>query len=352
MLSKLDEKAWDLLLPRIKEGKCTPFLGAGACVGTLPLAADIARVWAQKYAYPFPDTGNLARVAQYLAVLYDPMFPKEAILRQFFEDAVPPDFTDPIKPELHFVLADLPLPIYMTTNYDDFMLQALQKRKKSPARELCCWNKLLEERKKRSSIFDSNPHFEPTPEQPLIFHLHGHDGVPESLVLTEDDYLDFLVNTSRKLKLLPHQISRALSGSSLLFIGYSLEDWTFRVLFRGLVSSTEPSLRRISVTVQLQPPELVGEVHLRGGDKITGKIGEETEECITVESPVIGVVSLDKKFVERVAAKEENAKEIREKQQEFLRKYFDDKDIRVYWGTAQEFAAELKERWEKYSHGI
>lgn len=347
MPNKLEEKDWDLLLHRIKDGKCTPFLGAGACFGTLPLAADIARVWAQQYHYPLPDTGNLARVAQYLAVQYDPMFPKEEILRQFFEDPAPPDFTNPEKPEPHFVLADLPLPIYMTTNYDDFMVQALQKRKKKPTRELCCWNKLLEKNEKQSSIFASNPDFEPTPTQPLIFHLHGHDGVPESLVLTEDDYLDFLVNTSRNLALLPHQIARALSGSSLLFIGYSLEDWTFRVLFRGLVSSTEPSLRRISLTVQLQPPELVGEVHLKTGDKITGKIGEEAEGRITVESPAIGIVSLDKKFVERIVAKEDNAKEIREKQQEYLSKYFNDKDIRVYWGTAQEFAADLRERWEK-----
>lgn len=343
---KLTETDWGLLLRRIKDGKCTPFLGAGACVGTLPLGSDIARAWAQQHNYPLQDPGNLARVAQYLAVQYDPMFPKEEILQQFFKDAAPPDFMQP--DETHRVLADLPLPIYMTTNYDNFMVQALQERKKNPTRELCCWNNLLKE---QPSIFSCNPSFEPTPAQPLVFHLHGHDGVPESLVLTEDDYLDFLVNTSRNLELLPHQIQRALSGSSLMFIGYSLEDWTFRVLFRGLVTATEPALRRISLTVQLQPPKLMGEVHLTTGDKIIGEIGEERDGHITIESPAVGVVSIDKKFVERVVAREDNGEEEREKQQDYLNKYFDAKDIRVYWGTAQQFAAELRERWEKYSHG-
>ena len=36
-----------------------------------------------------------------------------------------PDFRAPSEP--HAVLADLPLPIYMTTNYDDFMVKALGK---------------------------------------------------------------------------------------------------------------------------------------------------------------------------------------------------------------------------------
>ena len=39
---------WDLLLRRIKSGKCTPFLGAGSCVDVLPLSSEIAAVWAEK----------------------------------------------------------------------------------------------------------------------------------------------------------------------------------------------------------------------------------------------------------------------------------------------------------------
>jgi hypothetical protein len=294
MPNTLEERDWRLLLRRIKAGKCTPFLGAGACLGALPLGGDIAQEWAQDHHYPLEDCSDLARVAQFLAVQYDPMFPKEEILEQWFKKVAPPDFTEADEP--HSVLADLPLPIYMTTNYDDFMVQALKKRNKDPKRELCCWNELV---KGQQSIFASEPDFEPTPANPVVFHLHGHNEVPESLVLTEDDYLDFLVNISRDQALLPPQIRIAMAGTSLLFIGYSLTDWDFRVLFRGLVTSTELSLRRISVTVQLPP--------------VPSDAPESTRQRV----------------------------------QKYLDKYFNRIDVRVYWGTAREFAADLRQRCQK-----
>jgi hypothetical protein len=288
MPNSLEERDWTLLLRRIKAGKCTPFLGAGACAGILPFGYDIAEQWAEKYDYPLEDCRDLARVAQFLAVQYDPMFPKEEILDQFFKNVAPPDFTEPDEP--HGVLADLPLQVYMTTNYDDFMVQALKSQNKDPKRELCQWNELV---KGQPSIFESELGFRPTPANPVVFHLHGHNEMPESLVLTEDDYLDFLVNISRERDLLPPRIQEALTGASLLFIGYSLADWSFRVLFRGLITSTEPSLRRISVIVQLPPPST--------------------------------------------------------RAQEYLYKYFNRIDVRVYWGTGRDFVAELQRRWRRFS---
>ncbi len=294
MPGTLEKRDWDILMGRIKDGKCTPFLGAGACFGALPLGSDVAREWAQEHGYPLGDSHDLARVAQFLAVRYDPMFPKEELLRRF-KNAAPPDFKETDEP--HGVLADLPLPVYMTTNYDEFMTQALKSRNKDPKRELCRWNKYV---KAQPSIFDRESNFEPTPANPVVFHLHGHNEVPESLVLTHDDYLDFLVNISRDQALLPPRIQRAMAGASLLFMGYSLEDWSFRVLFRGLVTSTESSLRRISVAVQRSP-----------------EAPESTQE----------------------------------QTQKYLDEYFNTMDMRVFWGTAREFSAELRRRWSEFSHG-
>lgn len=289
MANTLQDRDWKLLLRRIKGGKCTPFLGAGACFGVLPLGSDIAQRWTQEYQYPLEDSTDLARVAQFLAVQYDPMFPKEEILETFFENVTQPDFNEPDEP--HSFLACLPLPVYMTTNYDDFMVQALKEQGKNPKQELCQWNQLL---KDQPSIFDTG--FTPSVENPVVFHLHGHKGVPESLVLTEDDYLDFLVSISRDPAMLPPRIQEALAGTSLMFIGYRLADWSFRVLFRGLVTATESSLRRISVTVQLPPvsPNAPGSAHQRV--------------------------------------------------QKYLDEYFSRIDMRVYWGTAREFIAELRHR--------
>ena len=111
------------------------------------------------------------------------------------------------------MLADLPLPVYMTTNYDDFMVQALKRCYRDPRRELCRWNESLDG---EESVFDTD--FTPTPANPVVYHLHGHT-IPESLVLTEDDYLSFLANIARNPKLLPVPIQRALDRSTCLFIG-------------------------------------------------------------------------------------------------------------------------------------
>ena len=301
----LAEEHWESLLPRIRDGKCTPFLGAGINQGILPGGSDIARKLAGKFHYPLRDSYDLARVTQFLAVTRDPMFPKDRILELLAEElekwqktiALPDFFKAPDEPL--GVLADLPLPIYMTTNYDYLMIKALETRQKKPRRELCRWNKYVKDTlKDKPSAFDSVAGFEPTPATPVVFHLHGHDEVPESLVLTEGDYLDFLVNISRQQDLLPPRIHEALSGSSLLFIGYRLADWDFRVLFQGMVSSMEGCLRRISVAVQLPA---------------------------------------------------ENSKEKHQEAQEYLNKYFGNMKVYVYWGTAKEFAVELRDRWEKFA---
>ena len=289
MPDKLTDRDWSILLRRIKAGKCTPFLGAGACYGVLPLGSKIAQELAVEYEYPMSDCEDLAKVAQFVAVETDGLTPKEVVLEKHFNNPTPPDFKAIDEP--HGVLAALPLSVYITTNYDNFMQKALEYHKKRPKRELCKWNSQLED---HLSVFETNPEYEPKPAEPLVFHLHGSNERADSLVLTEDDYVDYLVNLSRDDKLLPHQIQRALTGSSLLFIGYRLADITFKTIYRGLVHATEKSLRRLSITVQL---------------------GESA-------SPA---------------------------EQKYLENYFSKDDMRVYWGSAREFCGELKERWEEFS---
>ena len=75
------------------------------------------------------------------------------------------------------------------------------------------------------------------------------------MVLTEDDYLAFLVeiSTDNSERMLPSAIRNALASTSLLFVGYSLSDWDFRVLFRGLMGSLGRTLGMTSIAVQLDP---------------------------------------------------------------------------------------------------
>ena len=171
------------------------------------------------------------------------------------------------------------------------MVQALKSRGKEPIQEICRWNKGIMQSKRKSLDFD------PTPEKPLVYHLHGFYEEPGPLVLTEYDYLDFLAAISKNQKLLPPRIQEAFTDSSLLFLGYRIADWDFHVLFRILAGYLEISTRRKHLSVQLVP----------------------------------GDISMAQK----------------EKAQEYLDRYFDVLDIKVNWQDIHEFAAALRTRWEQ-----
>jgi|SRR5271157_896426 len=282
MANTISKKDWDILVSRVESQECTPFLGAGASAEVLPVGAQLSRDLAEKYHYPFSDVEDLVRVSQFIAVYYDQMYPKDQVLRRFSQ-VKPPDFRGPDEP--HAFFARLQLPVYMTTNYDDFLTQALKRSHRDPHQETCRWNSLL---KGRPSLFDPPSGYVPTPANPLVYHLHGY-GSSESLVLTEDDYLEFLENLSKEPDLLPEPVKEALKKPSLLFVGYRVTDWNLRVLLRLL----RPSLQTLSVVV-LKPPDPDGP---------------------------------DQKRV-----------------QDYLERYYGSMHMRVYWGTARKFCAEFQKR--------
>jgi hypothetical protein len=282
--SQFTEGEWATLVHRISEGRCTPFLGAGVAYGLLPLGAKVAQTLAKEFGYPFPETaGDLIPVSQYVALKHDPMFVKERLAETFSKARLPERVAGQSEP--HRMLAKLPLPLYVTTNYDDLMYQALAERRKKPERDLCRWSEAITGAP--PSAFDParHPPYVPHPATPLVFHLHGHTGAVESLVVTEDDYLEFLFNlTERKNELLPAPVSRALAGTALLFIGYRVADWNFRVIMRGLA-------RAGYTNIAVMPPP-----------------GDEKQK---------------------------------DRAQEYLTRYYRQLDIRMYWGTAAEFLREL-----------
>jgi hypothetical protein len=153
-----------------------------------------------------------------------------------------------------------------------------------------------------------------------VFHLHGHHSEPASLILTEDDYVDYLVKfaterqPAKETSLLPPYIYEILAERPLLFIGYSLQDWTFRVLFRTLLRNTPKGRRRRHVSVQLPPLRRSPAPALAPGlaavaERPDGEVGAGTVD---------------------VAA------------QQYLTDYFEDQDIMVFWESAAAFARKLQ----------
>lgn len=290
----MDEADWTRLVRQLRDGHCTPFLGAGACAGTLPVGGDLSEQWADEYAYPFGDRRELPRVMQWAATtMADTVFIREQVTGAL-AGIGPPDFSDPAEP--HRLLASLPLPLYLTTNYDDFMLRALERAGKRPRRAICPW--YLGSRSD-PEVFEVEP-AERT-AQPVVYHLHGSFDDPKSLVLTEDDYLEFLIGlamdrAAARQQVIPAYVLEALSTKPLLFIGYSLRDWTFQVLFRGVLRAISPVQHRRHVSVQLAP------------------------------------------LPASVASAE------RTRTQDYLARHLNNLNVSVYWGTAHEFCRELRRR--------
>jgi hypothetical protein len=296
---RLTETDWETLLTRIKNGACTPFLGAAVNFSILPLGEEIAHKWADATDYPLDSRSDLAKVSQFVAINTDPTRPKELMLQTLDKSLKPFDFNDADEP-LN-VMARLPISIYLTTNYDDLLTQAINHHGRAVGRkaavEICKWNSKL---KLKSTLFGRGSKFAPSVQTPLVYHLHGHRDDVDSFVLTEDDYLDFLVNMSRADNFLPPRIQEAITGSSVIFVGYSLADINFRVLFRGLLGNIERALGRLSVAVQL--PYDDGHPNKK-----------KAEEYVT-------------QYFGKITAE----------------------GVRVYWGTAKDFARELWQGWREF----
>jgi hypothetical protein len=290
------DREWNRLVDQINRGDCTPFLGAGACAGTLPSGNDLSEVWADRYDYPFENRRDLAEVMQYAGVIeMDPVTVKQHV-SDYLLGLGAPDFADLSEP--HALLAHFPIDVYLTTNYDDFMTQALQYAGRSPRAAVCPWYRGADD----SVATRISRDYQPQADTPLVYHLHGSFKDPSSLVLTERDYSEFLVRlfAERGLnqrRVIPTQVLQALTMRPLLFIGYSLRDSSFRTLFHGLVRSVAGVQQRRHVSVLLPPSEELGV-------------------------------------------------EARDRATDYLNRYFDDLNISVYWGSVREFCAELSHRLE------
>jgi hypothetical protein len=351
---------WAELCRRIRQGRVIPVVSAalrydsiftqlldqpiasaceddpGTARGSLSAERLLSQVWAEKIGYPLPDTMELPRVAQfnrsrsrdeeqakvdYLTFLKESLLAyadnvgvDQDLLDELYDRSGEATFSDLVQ-ELEFpqlpaeatdplaILARLPLPIYVTTSYHDFLEHALIAENRQPVTQVCFWS---------GSGFSLAPEHEldrnynPTIERPLVYHLNGHEIYPTSLVLSEDDYLDFLVKVTQDVEversIVPVNLRSALSVSSLILLGYRLMDWDFRVLFRGLINNRQNASRGFSFILQLTP-----------------------ENQFNIE----------------------NVGEARK----YLETYFQPKQFNVAWGNTEAFMDRLWAEWNKWRQG-
>jgi hypothetical protein len=188
------------------------------------------------------------------------------------------------------------------------MERALKEEGKDPRTQLCLWNfgpdvLTKEEHRPLTEYIKTEDAF----KTPIVLHLFGLADYPQSMVLTEDDHMEFLVSLHRESAVhgadgvIPTYLEAALMDSSLLLLGYRLHDWDFRVLFRGLldVDPRTAEMRETGVAIQLDPKEQVGILDIKEASS-------------------------------------------------YLNKYFGKANIRVQWGKRDKFIARLSEEWANW----
>jgi hypothetical protein len=274
-----DEAGKDKILqsisPWINRGRVVPIIGPDINRGQLLSNEEVTDIWVRdkeyiKYNYPSNDRNDLPRVARFVEVISG--FPKQAHMdyvellkndllerekiqeRTRLDKAELPEVIARIserhfdidKDNPHRILADLPISTYLTINPDNFMAQALKYVERNCREEVCFWQDRNEETDEYQMLRGED-------EEPLVFYLYGSAQVPESLVLTEDDHLDFLRAVSKDKWRIPMHIRRALTESILLFLGFNVRDLNFRVLLKGVVETLkENNLSRI-IVLQIEP---------------------------------------------------------------------------------------------------
>ena len=282
---------WPALVNDINQGECLPLLGPGMTDVLLGPRQQLARELADRHRFPLAPyfREDLPQMAQFLAIDQAANFPiaevrdylvvkLSARLCELCDQAgqpvperfvdIPPnrrtnevldDLINEVWEHLHADLADpfavlarLRVKAYVTAQSMSLLTTALRAEGRTPRVELARWN-----RRCPRSIFDRMPDYEPSVEEPLVFHIFGSLQHPGSVVLREDQYFEFLRTTGRDPDAIPAYVRSAFADNALLFLGFRMEDWDFRVLFHSIMSQEggDRLEQHSHVAAQIDPEE-------------------------------------------------------------------------------------------------
>jgi hypothetical protein len=154
-------------------------------------------------------------------------------------------------------LADMDFPLIISTNYDRLFEAALEKAGKTPRADLTSIYSPYSTKKTvdvRTLPGKGDP--------PFIVKIHGDVTIPESIVITDEDYIQFVMRMGDKEQF--HPIPKVFRTHFLewptLFIGYSLKDYNLRLLFRTLRWQKDEAVFPATYSVDFKPDPLIFDV--------------------------------------------------------------------------------------------
>ncbi len=306
-------KRWRALVGNLRAGKCVPILGPDVGRHLYGRASERAEELAERYGFPLEahDRDDLTKVSQFVQVNESLAEARRAVLGQVkdrlgtkYKQVAQRCFEDDGDP--FHILATLPFKVYVNAAFDRVLLDTLGANpERTPSLDFPTWRATREshahrkpaEAKKAELDGGQRASYRPTQDRPVVFHAYGIDlkNARDSLVLTEDDILDYLIEARG---LLPAPVAGEMVQSSLIFLGFPLRGLAFRALLRLLLS-------------------------LHGSKKI----GDNAHVGVQVDPA-------------------EHSLEDVERARDYLKSYLRAAapTIEVYWGDAADFLSELGER--------
>jgi hypothetical protein len=258
-----------IMINLMARGNLIPFFGAGVNVSNrppgasflpnyyLPNGEELAESIADAFPpYPWSDKKDLMRVSWYASEEfgYGALY---SHLREIFSGDYP-------LTNVHEFFARLPgklaakgyhgrHQLIVTTNYDAVLESAFDNAREPY--DVLTYVAHNEIDKREEGRFRYTPHggdsriiYQPNSlilpdERTVILKIHGAvdrmNPERDSFVITEDDYLDYVVRMSTDSFKIPVVLMAKMLRRNFLFLGYSLGDWNMRVLFKSIRASRQ-----------------------------------------------------------------------------------------------------------------
>ncbi|NIM11889.1 MAG: TIR domain-containing protein [Candidatus Aminicenantes bacterium] len=222
-----EDDDWKTLIHTISRRNCILMLGPDASPGKVngqirPLTEILANELAEKVKAKIEarkiDPGDLLQVAHYYCMEAG-RNGLEAKVEMFYEERLQ------LTSDFHNDLAALPFYFAITAYPDRMFYNALREAGREPVTQGYNFRGAASGMVTMGSI-----------EAPLLFNLYGCIDEPESLVLTENDLLDFLIAVVSGNPPLPKNVVSELHAvnKSFLFLGFGFKHWYLRVLLHVL----------------------------------------------------------------------------------------------------------------------
>jgi hypothetical protein len=251
-MTALEEATIKLIADEVRKGHCILFLGAGVHApppeGSPFSYSDaerpaLGRAFSESLAqqctytekFPKDSVHNLQRVS----LCYELDYSRQELVARIAEAVQRDKRPSPAVA----ALAELAFPLIITTNYDQLFEDALRRAGKRPH---VSWYQ-------KDPIKPTDDLADWSEQDPFVFKLHGDIDAPESIVVTDEDYITFVLRMSDKDQFhpVPETFRYYFSRWPTLFVGYSLLDYNLRLLFKTLRWKTD--IARIPPTYAVDP---------------------------------------------------------------------------------------------------